>query len=134
MRGFDGISRLIVHHSASPRNVTTTQIHHWHVKGKGWSDIGYHYIITGEGKVEYGRPLSKVGAHCRGHNRDSIGVCVVGNNTVPEHKWSMQQVASLQDLVYGLRLVFPNLIVRGHNEYANTLCPGVGIQQLLQEV
>ena len=138
MRGFDSIKQLIVHHSASPRNVTTAQIRHWHTnptpEGKGWSDIGYHYIIEGDGKVEYGRPISRIGAHCRGYNRESLGVCVVGNNTVPEHKWSMQQVAVLQDLVYGLRLVFPKLTVRGHNEYANTLCPGVDIQQILNEV
>ena len=164
MRGFDSIKQLIVHHSASPRSITKQRIYYWHTnpkdlknggvrwlgkwyenrsklpievrdrKGNGWSDIGYHYIIEGDGKVEYGRPISRIGAHCRGHNRESLGVCVVGNNTVPEHKWSMQQVASLQDLVYGLRLVFPKLTVRGHDEYANTLCPGVNIQQLLQEV
>ena len=134
MRGFGDIGRLIVHHSASPLSTTTAQIKHWHTGVRGWSDIGYHYIIIGDGKVEYGRPISKIGAHCRGHNRDSLGVCVVGNNTVPEHKWSMQQVASLQDLVYGLKLVFPNLTVRGHNEYANTLCPGVDVQKLLDEV
>ena len=134
MRGFEDIGVLVIHHSASPRNITTKQIKHWHTKGKGWSDIGYHYVIESEGEVVFGRSISKIGAHCRGHNRDSIGVCVVGNNTKTKHQWSMSQIASLQDLVFGIKLVFPGITIKGHSDLANTLCPGVNVQQLLQEV
>jgi N-acetyl-anhydromuramyl-L-alanine amidase AmpD len=134
VRGFGDINVMVIHHSASPRNITTQQIRHWHTKGRGWSDIGYHYVIENEGEVVFGRSISRIGAHCRGHNRDSIGVCVVGDNTKTEHQWSMTQIASLQDLVYGIKLVFPKVIVKGHRDLANTLCPGVDVQQLLNEV
>ena len=134
MRNFDDIEVLIIHHSASPRNITTSQIRHWHVKGRGWSDIGYNYVIEAEGEVVIGRPLSLVGAHCKGHNHNSIGVCVVGDNTKSKHQWSMKQIASLQDLIFGLKLVFPGVEVKGHRDIAATLCPGVDVRQLLQEV
>ena len=91
-------------------------------------------MIEAEGEVVIGRPLSRVGAHCKGHNHNSIGICVVGDNTKPEHQWSMKQIASLQDLIFGLKLVFPGVEVKGHRDIASTLCPGVDVQQLLNEV
>lgn len=134
MRNFDDIEVLIIHHSASPRSITTAAIRHWHVEGNGWSDIGYNYVIEGEGEVVIGRPLSLVGAHCKGHNHNSIGICVVGDNTKTKHQWSMSQIASLQDLIFGLKLVFPGVEVKGHKDFGPTLCPGVDVQQLLNEV
>ena len=134
MRNFDDIECLIIHHSASPRSVTTSKIRHWHVEGKGWVDIGYNFVVEGEGEVVIGRPLSMVGAHCKRHNHNSIGICVVGDNTKTKHQWSMRQIASLQDLVYGLKLVFPGVEVKGHKDFDATLCPGVDVQQLLNEV
>ena len=49
-----------------------------YVKGNGWSDIGYHYLIKLDGTVQEGRPINKIGAHVGGHNRDSIGIAYVG--------------------------------------------------------
>lgn len=49
---------------------------------KGWSDIGYHYgieDINGQIKIRLGRDTNKVGAHTKGMNTHSIGICVVGN-------------------------------------------------------
>ena len=164
MRNFDDIEVLIIHHSASPRNITRQRVYYWHTnpkdlkgggvrwlgkwyenrsklpidvrkrKGNGWSDIGYNYVVESEGEVVIGRSLSLVGSHCRGHNHNSIGICVVGNNTKTKHQWSMSQIASLQDLVFGIKLVFPGVAIKGHRDLANTLCPGVDVQQLLQEV
>ena len=68
------INKIIIHHSASPLITTVDDIRDWHVHNNGWSDIGYHYIILGDGSIEDGRPITKIGAHCKGKNRYSIGV------------------------------------------------------------
>ena len=83
------INKLIVHCSDSPFG-DAREIDRWH-RERGFSLIGYHYVVcnghrTGkseystevDGLVEYGRTVGMEGAHCYGHNRDSIGICVVG--------------------------------------------------------
>lgn len=74
------INEIIIHCSATPegRNFTVQQIRDWHVKGNGWRDIGYHYVIYLDGSVHRGRPENRVGAHCTGHNANSMGVCYIG--------------------------------------------------------
>jgi hypothetical protein len=132
-RTLNQINLLVVHHSGSPRNVTTEQIRHWHVDGKGWSDIGYHYVIEGDATTHNGRHLSRVGAHCKGHNNNSAGVCVVGNNTIPEDKWTMLQIAALMDLIYAFRLIFPGIQIVGHKDLGATACPGLDVSKLLKD-
>ncbi len=74
------ISYLIVHCSDSDRashdNIET--IRKWHVNDSGWSDIGYHYVITKGKGLCIGRPISRPGAHVRGHNNYSVGICLTG--------------------------------------------------------
>jgi len=74
------INKIIVHCSATPegRDVSPEEITRWHVEENGWSDVGYHFIITLDGVVHYGREVERAGAHVRGHNSDSIGICYVG--------------------------------------------------------
>ena len=76
------INSIIVHCSdsniKSHDNIET--IRKWHVDERGWSDIGYHYVITQDGVVHEGRPLSRRGAHARGHNVGSIGICLTGKS------------------------------------------------------
>ena len=71
------IRKIVVHHSASPA-VSMEKIEQWHIE-RGFSEVGYHYVIQAGGFVRLGRKLDRVGAHCKGHNSDSIGVCVVGS-------------------------------------------------------
>ena len=81
--------KIVVHHSASPTHVRTggklvpvdaAMIRGWHLT-KGWSDIGYHFVIMPDGSCEDGRPLYRPGAHCKDANRNfiGIGICLVGN-------------------------------------------------------
>ena len=73
------INEIIIHCAATPegKNFTVEQIRDWHVNGNGWRDIGYHFVIYLDGSVHKGRPIEEVGAHCRGHNANSIGICSV---------------------------------------------------------
>ena len=64
------IDTIIVHCSATPegRDVSVSEIRKWH-KARGWSDIGYHFVITLDGTMNVGRPIEKIGAHAKGYNR-----------------------------------------------------------------
>ncbi|CAH9015536.1 N-acetylmuramoyl-L-alanine amidase [Vibrio phage 489E54-1] len=74
------MNRITVHCSATQpdSNYTVEKLHHDHVTVNGWSDIGYHRYITRDGVVHHCRPLSKTGAHVRGHNKGNIGICLEG--------------------------------------------------------
>jgi hypothetical protein len=50
-------------------------IRHWHVSENGWADIGYHFVIEGDARIRQGRSIDTVGAHVRGHNMGTLGIC-----------------------------------------------------------
>ena len=123
------INLIVVHCSATPegRDVSTETIRGWHVNERKWSDIGYHYVIELNGKVKNGRPLERAGAHVRGFNKNSIGICYVGGMTAdmkePKDTRTKAQKESLLNLILELKLKFPNAVVRGHNDFASKACP-----------
>ena len=88
------IKFLVVHCSDSDirghDNVET--IREWHLE-RGFNDIGYHYVITQDGTVHQGRHPEVQGAHTKGYNKDSLGICLTGR-----HHFSQQQFASLRNL------------------------------------
>lgn len=123
------IAKILVHCSASGPKTTIADIRKWH-KEQGWSDIGYHFVILSDGTIEYGRKLEVEGAHCKGHNKDSIGICLVGgkDGTGKLHHFSKKQLDMLQVLIDGLKLEKPigigKVPVFGHREFNNKKeCP-----------
>lgn len=74
------INRVIVHCSATPPNriIGAEEIREWHVNERGFDDIGYHYVIRRDGRIDKGRDLDTPGAHAKGFNEDSVGICLVG--------------------------------------------------------
>ena len=73
------IKSIILHCSATPegKDFTVADITRWH-KERGFRTIGYHYVVYRDGTVHKGRPVEQIGAHCEGHNKNSIGVCYIG--------------------------------------------------------
>lgn len=122
------INKIIVHCSATPegRNFTIKQIDAWH-RQRGFNGIGYHFVIYLDGSVHVGRPLHKSGAHCKGQNKNSIGICYIGgceaHTQKPKDTRTDTQKASLVKLITELRQQFPNASVHGHREFANKACP-----------
>ncbi len=107
-----------------------SQIDKWH-RDRGFSEIGYHYVIYADGTIATGRDIRKKGAHVKGHNHDSVGVAYVGgldNNLVPQDTMTMQQELAFLHLVNSLRVVFGDLSVHGHNEFSNKACPSFEVQ------
>ena len=73
------LDTIIIHCSATPegRDVSADDIRSWH-KARGWSDIGYHFVVNIDGFLQMGRPIEQIGAHAKGYNRKSIGICYIG--------------------------------------------------------
>ena len=128
------INEIIVHCSATPegKDYTVSDIRRWHTTpkskgGRGWSDIGYHYVVYRNGHVEPGRDVDISGAHCEGHNSHSIGICYVGGmdrqNKNPKDTRTLAQRAALISLLRDLRILYPKATIHGHCEYAKKACP-----------
>ena len=122
------ITEIIVHCTATPegRPHTVGEIRSWH-KQRGFKDIGYHYVIYLDGSIHAGRDESAIGAHCTGHNRNSIGVCYVGGMTrdmksAKDTRTEAQKKALLQ-LLKQLKKKYPHAKIYGHRNFAAKACP-----------
>ena len=123
---------LVVHCSWTNAyaDIGAAEMRRWHVEGNGWADIGYHFVIRRDGVVETGRPISRPGAHVKGHNNHSIGVCLVGGKSAQggdEDNFTEAQRTSLKALV-ALR---PDLQVVGHRDLnPGKTCPVLSLDFL----
>ena len=136
------ITKIILHCSATPegKNFTVDDIRRWHTTpiakgGRGWKDIGYHYVIHLDGSVHKGRPEGTVGAHCKGQNSCSVGICYVGglasDGKTPKDTRTQAQKVSLRRLVEQLRERYPEATVHGHKEFAAKACPCFDVKTAL---
>lgn len=121
------IKEIIVHCTATPegRPVTIKEITNWH-KQRGFSTIGYHYVVMLDGSVQNGRDVNVSGAHCTNHNSISIGVCYVGGcdkNMNAKDTRTDAQKRALLNLLKRLRTMYPTAKIYGHRDFANKACP-----------
>ena len=131
------IEYIAIHCSATKRSidVTAEKINEWH-KRRGWDEIGYHFFIRKGGHIEIGRDLDERGAHVKGFNTNSWGVCLEGGlneNGKPEDNFDEEQYTSLKVLISTLKLMAYNAQVKGHNEFPNVAkaCPCFSVQDWL---
>ena len=105
------IDKIIVHCTATPRNkdFSAEDIRDWHVKGNGWDDI------------------DKYGAHVKGHNYDSIGICYVGGMSKDMKEWedtrTKEQKDSLLLLLKTLKKLHKKAVIYGHKDFSSKMCP-----------
>lgn len=122
------INEIIIHCTATPegRECSVDEIRQWH-KARGFTDIGYHYVIHLDGRIENGRDVDIAGAHCTGHNTHSIGVVYVGGCTkdgkTPKDTRTIDQKAAIANLLMDLRRLYPMATIHGHRDFANKACP-----------
>jgi len=122
---------IVIHCSATrpSQDVRAVDIRKWH-KAQGWADIGYHWVIRRNGKVEKGRAENLVGAHEPTRNRNAVGVCMVGgvsqkDFTKPENNFTPEQWTSLEKLIKDIQVRYPRTKVHGHRDAPNVrkACP-----------
>ena len=131
------IDTIIVHCSATNayQDIGVEEIRDWHVNGNLWSDIGYHYVIRRNGRIEDGRPVGRSGAHARGHNSGSIGICLVGgigDNGKADANFSIEQYISLKQLITHLKSEHDIVKVIGHRDVSKKECPCFSVQGLMR--
>jgi len=129
------ISEIIVHCAATPegKDFTVADIRAWH-KARGWSDIGYHYVVYRDGRVLLGRPVGQIGSHVAGHNTGTIGVVYIGGvsadgKTAKDTRTPAQRSSLLwltQQLTAKHRGVKK---ITGHNQYAAKACPSFDVRR-----
>ncbi len=145
------ISEIIIHCSDSAFG-DAVQIRDWHTHPdkndptKPWSDCGYHWVITGgvqyaggdyveafDGLIQAGRPEERQGAHCRGYNYASIGVCLIGPRA--GGGFTANQYAALKEILLDLLTRYPSIkSIVGHKERENTACPMFDVRGWLANV
>lgn len=125
------VNEIVVHCAATPegRDISVADIRRWHVDGNGWRDIGYHFVVTLDGTIHQGRPINQTGAHVRGRNRGTIGVCYVGGvandgKMTPKDTRNVAQKQALDKLLRNLLEANPEIShISGHRDYAAKACP-----------
>jgi N-acetylmuramoyl-L-alanine amidase len=129
------IDTIILHCSATRegQDFSVDTIRKWHLK-RGWSDIGYHYVISLDGSVHEGRPVEKIGAHCKGKNTGSIGICYIGgveaDGKTPKDTMTDAQDTAMVNLIQALRQEYKDngkIALHGHNEFAPKACPSFSV-------
>jgi N-acetylmuramoyl-L-alanine amidase len=116
--------------------VRAADIDRWH-RERGFNEIGYHFVISDGGAVERGRHISKVGAHAKGRNRHSIGICYAGGfqpyGNGPQGP-NAYQVRTLEVLCECLLAMFPNAKIIGHRDTgALKDCPSFSVERWLRD-
>jgi len=147
------IDEIVIHCSATAPNWGEGQpvewkrdeINKWH-KDNGWGaeyqgqtyNIGYHWVMDRDGSMAPGRPEEIPGAHTKGKNATTIGVCLLGGRGSEatdkfEDHYTPAQERALRKLIASLKVEFPSITkVSGHNEYANKACPGFKVKPWLE--
>ena len=147
------ITGIVIHGAWTKPGVDSDvkEIRSWH-RDRGFSDIGYHYVIRRDGTLEEGRPIEKAGAHVKGHNQDTIGVCLVGGRddegqhtrgleefakqeVLWEFNYTMAQMETLRTIVKKLQAEHRVADVRGHRDYPGVTkrCPGFDVRAYFSE-
>jgi len=134
------IKKIIIHCSDSDFG-SASVIDGWHKK-RGWDGIGYHYVITNgiqescrkykgsdDGVIQEGRNIEKQGAHVRGHNSDSVGICLIGRHHFTGKQMFDALPTLLNVLLSSYKLTPDNIF--GHNEFnPEKTCPNFNVNDL----
>lgn len=139
------VNLIVIHCSDTyaRMDIDAAEIRRWHIKERGWKDIGYHFVIKRDGTVQTGRDtdqdgdiFEEVGAHVGGYNLNSIGICLVGgkgDNGKAENNFTPAQWKSLETLIRVIKADYPNASIHGHREFnAAKACPSFDVQEWLK--
>jgi len=140
------VTEIVLHCSATRSDwmagsglaAQVTEIRRWHVVDRGWSDIGYHWVVGRDGDVAPGRSETVIGAGVEGHNRGVIHICLIGghgsSSTDPfSQNFTAEQDHAARRLIADIAARTPIDRISGHNEWASKACPGFHVPTWLLE-
>jgi len=116
---------LIVYHCSATeagRDISLKEITRWH-RARGFKTVGYHFLIHPDGRIDTGRKLDEIGAHSRGYNFNSVGVCYIGGilNGEPWDTRTVAQIHTLRALDSVLKSIYPGTGSVGHRDLSADL-------------
>ncbi len=140
--GLGSAYRMSIHHTETPTTDSVSpqarlrSIQSYHQNTRGWCDIGYHYLMSRDGRLWEGRPAHLLGAHTGGANTGNVGIAVIGSHgSTPI---TAAQVDSLATLVRAVAdqhgLSIDRSAIKGHRQYKSTSCPGNALYSQLDDV
>lgn len=108
-------------------------IQSFHIESRGWYDIGYNFLVGGDGSAYYGRGWDYEGAHTKGYNKYSVGIAFIGtfNNEAPPK----QQVEACEKIIaQGVRLgkLKNDYKLFAHRQLMSTLSPGDKVYDIIK--
>lgn len=128
------IAHIVIHCSATPpgQDIGASEIRSWHL-ARGWSDIGYHWVVRRNGWLDKGRGEAVPGAHVEGWNRNSIGICLVGGvdeQGEPDPNFTEAQYRALAGLLREIRARHPRAEIAGHRDFPGVkkACPSFDVR------
>lgn len=129
------VVKEIIWHCAATRegrDYTVKQIDSWHRK-RGWSGIGYHFVVYRDGSIHLGRNVNKTGAHVRGRNTGTIGCCYIGgvasDGKTAKDTRTPEQKAAMLWLTAQFTNKYPKIKrISGHREFSAKACPSFDVR------
>ena len=129
---------IVIHYSATPveKDFSVGDIDAMH-RQRGFNKIGYHFYITKDGTVHKGRDTVErgveMGAHVKGHNDHTIGICYEGGVTLAQPHTgrdtrTLEQTAAMVDLIKQLQRQYHIKMIVGHRDLGSTQCPGFDVK------
>ncbi|XP_037810771.1 peptidoglycan-recognition protein SC2-like [Lucilia sericata] len=128
----NGLSYAVIHHTAGAYCSTKAScmqqmrnIQSYHQKTLGWADIGYNFLIGGDGNIYEGRGWNVMGAHATNWNSKSIGISFMGNYN--NDKPTAAQISAAKNLLAAAvsrGQIKSGYILYGHRQVGSTECPG----------
>lgn len=112
-------------------DIGVAEIDQWH-RGRGWNGIGYHLVIRRDGTCEEGRDVERIGAHTKGHNSDSYGLCLVGGGG-GKFDFTYKQIDALRAFVEVVKGRYPEIEIKGHNDYSAKACPTFNVGEFFTQ-
>ena len=125
------VDRIFIHCTATenPSYNNVTRIREDHIS-RGWSDIGYHFLITKDGTIHEGRNLEQTPAAQRGHNRRSIAIVLAG---LRKNKFTTAQYDALKAICIDINKSYSSKVsFHGHCEVASKACPVIDYKTILK--
>ncbi|GFS32467.1 peptidoglycan recognition protein 1 [Nephila pilipes] len=135
------VSHVFIHHTAGATcnnkdtcSKITRQTQNYHLDTRKWADIGYSFLVGGDGRIYEGRGWKAIGAHTYGYNSKAIGISFMGNfDKVAPSAAMLNAARNLIDCGVQKKFISASRQIHGHRDAKCTACPGAALYNIIQK-